>query len=176
MLIKPLNTMRQCFYILIIRPLLLILLGFNVRHLYRLKPQDPHLIAANHNSHLDALALMSLFRFQDIPKVRLVAAKDYWCRTPLLTWFSLNIIGVIPIDRNKECDDDPTDLSPHYKPHLQNLKEKSRQKNGSNPFTLASRMTCVIRPEPNILSGTGTSRARIKAAAHPLVFPQCPKC
>jgi 1-acyl-sn-glycerol-3-phosphate acyltransferase len=83
------------------------LLGFNIRHLERLEVNAPHLIAANHNSHLDALVLMSLFRFRDIAKVKLVAAKDYWCRTPFLTWFSLNIIGVIPIDRRIERGSDP---------------------------------------------------------------------
>jgi 1-acyl-sn-glycerol-3-phosphate acyltransferase len=99
--------MRQFFFMLFVKPALFILLGFNVRHLDRLTAQGAHLIAANHNSHLDALALMSLFRFQDIPKIKLVAAKDYWCRTPFLEWFSLNIIGIIPIDRKREEKSDP---------------------------------------------------------------------
>ncbi len=96
---------RQLFYTLLIRPLLLLLLGFNVRHYERLKAKGAHIIAANHNSHLDAMVLMSLFRFHDIPKIKLVAARDYWCRTPLLEWISLNIIGVIPIDRKRESKD-----------------------------------------------------------------------
>lgn len=98
------NLVRQLFYVLLVRPLLIILLGFNVRHLDRLQVHGPRLIAANHNSHLDALVLMSLFKFRDIPKVKLVAAKDYFCRTLFLTWFSLNIIGIIPIDRTGESD------------------------------------------------------------------------
>jgi 1-acyl-sn-glycerol-3-phosphate acyltransferase len=99
---KSYDVMRQIFYALLVRPFLLLTLGFNVRHLDRLKAQEGHLIAANHNSHLDALVLMSLFRLQDIPKVKLVAAKDYFCRTPFLTWLSLHVIGVIPIDRKGE--------------------------------------------------------------------------
>lgn len=100
------KTLRQLFYLLLVKPLMLLLLGLNVRHLDRLRAQGAHIIAANHNSHLDALVLMSLFRFADIPNIKLVAAKDYWCKTPLLTWISLNIIGVIPIDR-KGGEDNP---------------------------------------------------------------------
>ncbi len=93
------DLMRQIFYALLVRPFLLLALGLNVRHLDRLKVREGHLIVANHNSHLDALALMSLFKLHDIPKVKLVAAKDYFCRTPLLTWLSLHVLGIIPIDR-----------------------------------------------------------------------------
>src|ERR1700754_49686 len=96
---KLLIIARIIFYVLIIRPLLLVLLGFNARHLERLEVRGPHLVAANHNSHLDALVLMSLFKARDIPNIKFVAAKDYFCRTKFLTWFSLNIIGIIPIDR-----------------------------------------------------------------------------
>ena len=98
--------LRFAFYALLVRPVLILLLGFNVRNFERLKILDTaQLIAANHNSHLDALVLMSLIPLSEIHKVKLVAAKDYFCRTPFLTWFSLNIIGVIPIDRKGEADD-----------------------------------------------------------------------
>ncbi len=99
--------LRLCFYGVVIRPILILMLGLNVRHLERLSVEDmPRLIAANHNSHLDALVLMSLFKLADLPKVKVVAAKDYFCRTPFLTWFSMNIIGIIPIDR-KGGEQDP---------------------------------------------------------------------
>ncbi len=98
------NILRWAFYGVIVRPILLIILGFNARHMERLKPRGAHLIAANHNSHLDAMVLMSLFKLSDLPKVKVVAAKDYFCRTPLMTWFSVNVIGVIPIDRGGETE------------------------------------------------------------------------
>ncbi len=98
---------RQLFYVLIIRPVLMILLGLSVRHLERLTVKPRQIIAANHNSHLDALVLMSLIKFHDIPKVKLVAAKDYFCKTPFRTWLSLNLIGVIPIERNAAEGTDP---------------------------------------------------------------------
>lgn len=96
------NILRWVFYGVIVRPILLIILGFNARHMERLKPQGAHLIAANHNSHLDAMVLMSLFKLSDLPTVKVVAAKDYFCRTPFMTWFSINVIGIIPIDRGGE--------------------------------------------------------------------------
>ncbi len=98
------NILRWIFYGVIIRPILLIILGFNVRHMDRLKPKGAHLIAANHNSHLDAMVLMSLFKLSDLPRVKVVAAKDYFCKTPLMTWFSVNVISVIPIDRGGETE------------------------------------------------------------------------
>jgi 1-acyl-sn-glycerol-3-phosphate acyltransferase len=110
------KTLRQLFYAILVRPLLLLILGFNVRHIERLKAKGAHLVAANHNSHLDALVLMSLFRFSDIPKIKFVAARDYFCRNKFTTWFSLNIIGIIPIDR-KGSEDNP------LAPVLEALKE-----------------------------------------------------
>ncbi len=99
---RVIRFLRGTFYGVIVRPVLIILLGLNVRNLRRLNIEEPRLIAANHNSHLDALVLMSLFKLRDLPRVKVVAAKDYFCRTPLLTWFSINIIGIIPIDRKGE--------------------------------------------------------------------------
>lgn len=95
------NTiLRYIFYGVIIRPILLIILGLNARHIERLKPNGAHLIAANHNSHLDTMVLLSLFKLSDLPRVKVVAAKDYFCRNRFMTWFSINVIGIIPIDRS----------------------------------------------------------------------------
>jgi len=94
------KVLRLIFYALLVRPFLIIFLGLSTRNMDRLiVPDTAHLIAANHNSHLDGLVLMSLFKLSDIHKVKLVAAKDYFCTTTFSTWFSLNIIGIIPIDR-----------------------------------------------------------------------------
>lgn len=100
------KTVRLLFYALLVRPFLIIFLGLNTHNMDRLRAREgAHLVAANHNSHLDAMVLMSLFKLQDMNKVKLVAAKDYFCRNTLLTWFSLNIIGIIPIERKGESKD-----------------------------------------------------------------------
>lgn len=94
--------LRFLFFALIIHPVVRVLLGWNVRGREHLPTQGPVIIAANHNSHMDTMVLMALFPFAVLPKVRPVAAADYWLSTPTLSWFSHNILRAIPIDRERQ--------------------------------------------------------------------------
>jgi len=78
----------------------LLVLGLNVRSRELLPAQGPAIIIANHNSHLDTLALMSLYPLSMQRHLRPVAAMDYFMRNPLLAWFATRIIGIIPLQRS----------------------------------------------------------------------------
>jgi 1-acyl-sn-glycerol-3-phosphate acyltransferase len=97
--------LRGAFFLLLIRPILALVLGANVRGRAHLPRKGPAVIVANHNSHLDTLTILALFPLADLPRLRPVAAMDYFMRNPVMAWFATNIIGIIPIDRKKRAED-----------------------------------------------------------------------
>ncbi|ODA66226.1 2-acyl-glycerophospho-ethanolamine acyltransferase [Methyloligella halotolerans] len=101
------RLLRWLFYGIVVRALVLLALGVTVRHRQRLPDQGPAIIAANHNSHLDTMVLMSLFPLSMLPKLRPVAAADYFCKTPERAWFSQKILGIIPVARRREGGANP---------------------------------------------------------------------
>jgi 1-acyl-sn-glycerol-3-phosphate acyltransferase len=95
------KLLQALFFFLIVRPLIVIVLGLVIQGEEWLPLKGPAIVAANHNSHLDTLTLMSLWPLSKLANVRPVAAADYFLRNPLLAWFSLNIMRIIPIERQR---------------------------------------------------------------------------
>ena len=93
--------LRILFFVFIVRPIVKLLIGLNVRRPEALPQTGPLIIAANHNSHLDAVTIVSLFPIYMIPKIRPVAASDYFLKNRLMAWFSTNVIGIIPVTRGR---------------------------------------------------------------------------
>ena len=101
--------LRLLFVLGVAYPVVLLWLGIHVRHRERLPLKGPAIIAANHNSHLDILTLLSLFPLLSIPGVQPAAAADYFFKNWWLKWFSTRVIGIIPVVRGgaQQTDSDP---------------------------------------------------------------------
>lgn len=57
------------------------------------------LLISNHSSHLDAVSIAAAVPFKYWLDLFITAAKDYWFRNPVFTFFSKHCLGAIPIDR-----------------------------------------------------------------------------
>lgn len=93
------RLLKVLFFLLLVRPVVLVVLGLNVRDRQKLPQNGPAVIVANHNSHLDTIVLMSLYPLLMLHKLRPVAAADYFLANRFMAWFSLNVIGIIPLQR-----------------------------------------------------------------------------
>ena len=99
-----LHFARNILLTFLIRPFVWLVLGLDVRGRSNLPTQGPAIIAANHNSHIDTLILISLFGAKTLRSVRPVAAADHFMSTPLSSWFSQRIVGIIPVRRKGRAD------------------------------------------------------------------------
>ncbi|MDV6032499.1 MAG: 1-acyl-sn-glycerol-3-phosphate acyltransferase [Phycisphaera sp. RhM] len=93
------DLLRFVYFLFIVRPVILIVIGLNVRRSNQLPETGPAVIVANHNSHLDTMVLMTLFGMRRLKDVHPVAAADHFLRNRLMAWFSTKIIGIIPLER-----------------------------------------------------------------------------
>jgi 1-acyl-sn-glycerol-3-phosphate acyltransferase len=92
---------RFIFLALIARPLARFMTGADVIGAEHLPKTGPAIIAANHNSHVDTLLLLTMFPVRLLPRLRPAAAADYFLRGPLIAWFSRSIVGIVPVERTK---------------------------------------------------------------------------
>ena len=67
--------------------------------LENLPREQPYIIAANHSSHLDTLAIMTVLGGES-KRLRVLAAKDYWFSTRFKSWFSGELLKFVPFDRH----------------------------------------------------------------------------
>ena len=91
-------VLRLLFFLLIVKPFLLLAVGVNVRGRNRLPRRGPALIVANHNSHLDALVLVAMLPLRLLFHTRPAASAEYFLRGRWRTWFATEVIGIIPVE------------------------------------------------------------------------------
>jgi len=90
---------KKLFFALLVRPIVLVISGINLKGKEHLPIEGPAILVANHNSHLDTMVMMSLFSLKTLERVRPIGAEDYFCNTPIKKWLSKNLIDIIPLKR-----------------------------------------------------------------------------
>lgn len=88
---------KKLFFIFLVRPLVLVISGVNLKGKENLPNEGPAILVANHNSHLDTLVMMSLFPIKTLEKVRPIGAEDYFFKNRTTKWLSTHLIGIIPL-------------------------------------------------------------------------------
>ncbi len=90
---------RTAFHVLILRPLLRALFGLHAQGTAQLAALPQFLIVANHNSHLDALLLMSVLPRERIARTHPVAAADHFGRSRRLARLMDRLLAPVWVDR-----------------------------------------------------------------------------
>jgi len=96
---------RKLFAVAVIWPVTLLWMGFAVRHKERLPRQGPAIVIANHNSHLDALMLVSFFPLRLVPSIRIAAAADYFFTNRATRFIAEVFGGLVAVERGKSVRD-----------------------------------------------------------------------
>jgi 1-acyl-sn-glycerol-3-phosphate acyltransferase len=87
------------FFALIVRPFEILFIGLRLRGREHVPATDPFVLVANHTSHLDTVALLSMFSLARLHRIRPVAAADYFERTRLVSFLSHALFNVLTVAR-----------------------------------------------------------------------------
>lgn len=91
---------KRIVFAWLVRPLLWLVAGQSVVGRENLPAKGPAIIAANHNSHIDTLILLSLFEGRRLQIARPVAAADYFMGNAFIRWVAQNVLSIIPLQRH----------------------------------------------------------------------------
>jgi 1-acyl-sn-glycerol-3-phosphate acyltransferase len=94
------HAVQAVFAALLLRPFLGVFIGLRVSGREHLPGRDPFILVANHSSHLDTAALLSLFPIGRLRRIRPCAAADYFERTRVVSFLSRTFFNVLPIRRS----------------------------------------------------------------------------
>lgn len=99
--------MLRCGLWLLAKPFLWLLLGLAVSGRQHFPREGPALVAANHNSHVDILALLTAMPWRTLDQVRPVGAADYFLATPMRRFLAMRLLRGIALDRTVARGADP---------------------------------------------------------------------
>jgi 1-acyl-sn-glycerol-3-phosphate acyltransferase len=94
------------FTIFVSWPVLFWFIGVRYRHRNRV-PEGPCLVVSNHNSHLDAAVLLTMFPLRRMRHVHPVAAADYFEKSWFMRMWSMLFMNAVTIQRRPTRGRDP---------------------------------------------------------------------
>jgi 1-acyl-sn-glycerol-3-phosphate acyltransferase len=86
------------FQILFARPIMVGVVGVRYRRRNAV-PEGPCLVVSNHNSHLDAAVLMTMFPLRRVSRVHPVAAADYFGSSWFMRMWAMLFLNSVPFER-----------------------------------------------------------------------------
>ncbi|MFI5159090.1 MAG: lysophospholipid acyltransferase family protein [Sphingobacteriales bacterium] len=103
------KLLLQVIYSFFIRSFLKVIVGVRIDSARFLLNEEQFIIVANHNSHLDTMAIMASMPSKIVHKVRPVAAADYFGKTKLKEKLSNYLINTLLIQRKRDRNDPEKD-------------------------------------------------------------------
>jgi 1-acyl-sn-glycerol-3-phosphate acyltransferase len=91
----------QFLYCVLVRNFLKLFIGVKFENTNFLLSEKAFILIANHNSHLDTMAILAALPHQIIHKVKPIAAKDYFGKTKFKAFLSNYFINTLLIERNE---------------------------------------------------------------------------
>ena len=101
----PRRWFALAVHFLVLRPLLHLVFGLNIRGKDNLPDRGPCILAANHNSHLDILVIYAALPFRLVLSAHVVAAQDYFARHRLLFAVVDLLFEPVWVDRTSDRGD-----------------------------------------------------------------------
>ena len=91
------NLLHAISYLIVIRIIVQVMLGHNVRNEERLPSKGPAIIVLNHRSYWDSLLLLSLLPENSVSSLNTFSTTEYFSQKPLVAWFYQSIMGIEPL-------------------------------------------------------------------------------
>ena len=101
------NLIVKYLYAFLVRNFLRWIIGVDIKVARNLDVNEQFILVANHNSHMDTLALMASLPARMIPRVKPVAACDYFGKTKFKAFFSTFFLNTLLIHRKKDKQENP---------------------------------------------------------------------